>query len=60
MEHEKEKALAKVLILQTKLVKEANTTRGETKKTTREYAKALAKFCDMVDMNPEVVDDLVL
>lgn len=59
MDNEKEKALAQLLIINTRLVKETNSPRGESKKTIREYAKALGKVCSMMDIDPEVVDDIV-
>lgn len=56
---EKEKALANLLRLEVKLTKEVATTRGETKKTQKEYDKALTLVCSMLDINPEDVSKLV-
>lgn len=56
--NEKEKALAKLLLLNVKMVKETNSPRGVSKKTLREYAKALGKVCSIMDIDPEIVDDL--
>lgn len=56
---EKEKALANLLRLEVKLTKEVNSTRGETKKTLKEYDEALTIVCSMLDINPEDVSKLV-
>lgn len=55
----KEQALAKLILTTIQLTKEANSVRGETKKTLRDYAKSLSVVCKMLDIDPEVVDEII-
>lgn len=52
---DKEKALARLLLLEVQLTKEVNSPRGETKKTLREYDKSLKEVCDIMSIDPEAV-----
>lgn len=53
-----EKALANLINLSIKLTKEANTVRGETNKTNREYRKALGVVCNAMGIEVEKVEEL--
>ena len=54
-----EKLIAEVVLLSDQLTKEANSRRGETKKTTKAYNKALKALCEVVGANPEEVERLI-
>lgn len=56
---EKENALARLLVLESKLTKEANSLKGETVKTTKEHEKALDKVCDMFELDKSVIIDII-
>jgi hypothetical protein len=56
---EKEKALAKLILSSIKLTKEANSRRGESNKTNKEYEKAFREVCKAMDVDYEVVEGLV-
>lgn len=56
---EKEKALASLLLAEIKLTKEANSKRGETKKSIKEYDEALKTVCEMLGADDEVVKNIV-
>ncbi|AYP68176.1 hypothetical protein PQE75_gp044 [Bacillus phage vB_BcoS-136] len=54
----KEQALANLLLLETKITHEANSPRGESKKTIKEYKKALNVVCEMLGINSEDVEKI--
>lgn len=59
VDQSKEMLLGKVLLLGDRLVKEANSMRGETKKTRREYDKALNEVCKTFDLDREKLDQII-